>query len=177
MICRSFPPIVAEKAKVLIVGSMPGVRSLEQQEYYAHPRNAFWPILFSVFRETWDGTYEGKCRLIRGHHLALWDVAGQCVREGSLDSDISEVSVNDFDGLFRTHPEIGTVLCNGKTAWSLFCRNRPRETRTVLAMPSTSPAYTLPFDRKLEIWERALMSVCGTQEARERQESRKEPEP
>ena len=85
MICQSFEPIWAENARVLIVGSMPSVKSLEDAQYYAHPRNAFWPILFDIFGETPSYDYERKKALIREHGLALWDAAAMCEREGSLD--------------------------------------------------------------------------------------------
>ena len=75
MICRSFEPVFAESARVLIVGSMPSVKSLEDAQYYAHPRNAFWPILFDIFGEAPSRDYERKKALIRAHHLALWDAA------------------------------------------------------------------------------------------------------
>ena len=88
MICRSFEPVFDESARVLIVGSMPSVKSLEDAQYYAHPRNAFWPILFDIFGETPSRDYERKKALIRAHHLALWDAAAVCEREGSLDSNM-----------------------------------------------------------------------------------------
>ena len=88
MICRSFEPVFAESARVLIVGSMPSVKSLEDAQYYAHPRNAFWPILFDVFGEAPSRDYERKKALIRAHHLALWAAAAVCEREGSLDSNM-----------------------------------------------------------------------------------------
>ena len=96
MICQSFEPIWAENARVLIVGSMPSVKSLEDAQYYAHPRNAFWPILFDIFGETPSCDYERKKALIREHGLALWDAAAMCEREGSLDSDMRDVVFNDF---------------------------------------------------------------------------------
>ena len=88
MICRSFEPVFDESARVLIVGSMPSVKSLEDAQYYAHPRNAFWPILFDIFGEAPSRDYERKKALIRAHNLALWDAAAVCEREGSLDSNM-----------------------------------------------------------------------------------------
>ena len=156
MICKSFEPICADDARVLIVGSMPSVKSLAEGQYYAHPRNAFWPILFDIFGEELSGEYERKRALICNHHLALWDVAAICEREGSLDSDMRDVVFNDFDRLFARCPDIGSVLCNGGTAHSLFLKSGAAGARRVLRLPSTSPAYTMPFARKLDAWRQAL---------------------
>ena len=132
------------QARVLIVGSMPGVKSLEAQQYYAHPRNAFWPILFDVFGRERTQDYEEKKALIRENGLALWDAAACCEREGSLDSHMRDIIYSDFASLYRNCPEIHTVLCNGAAAHTLFLRARAAGERTVLRMPSTSPAYTMP---------------------------------
>ena len=144
---------------MLIVGSMPGVRSLEEQQYYAHPRNAFWPILFDVFGMEPTQDYERKKALIRENGLALWDAAACCEREGSLDSDMREIVYSDFDSLYAECPDIHTVLCNGGTAHALFLKSGAAGGRTVLRMPSTSPAYTLAYAKKLAAWKEALMQA------------------
>lgn len=159
MICHSFEPIFAPEARVMIVGSMPSVKSLEQAQYYAHPRNAFWPILFDVFGREYTPDYEVKKSLIRENALALWDAACMCEREGSLDSNMRDVVYNDFDSLYACCPGIHTVLCNGGTAYSLFVKSGAAGSRTVIRMPSTSPAYTMAYERKLEIWRETLLSV------------------
>ena len=156
MICKNFEPVFAPDAGVLIVGSMPGVKSLEEQQYYAHPRNAFWPILFDVFGETPTDDYGEKKALIRRHGLALWDVAAACEREGSLDSQMRGVVYSDFASLYAECPGIHTVLCNGGTAHALFMKSGAAGERTVLRMPSTSPAYTMTYAKKLEAWKAAL---------------------
>lgn len=159
MICRSFEPVFSPEAEVMIVGSMPGVKSLEDAQYYAHPRNAFWPILFDIFGVEPTRDYEAKKALIRRNGLALWDVAGACEREGSLDSNMRDVVYNDFASLYEKCPHIHTVLCNGGTAHSLFMKSGFAGDRRVIRMPSTSPAYTMPYDKKLEIWKETLLSV------------------
>ena len=150
-----FEPVEDENARVLIVGSMPGAASLAVTFYYGHPRNAFWPILASVFSERMPETTEEKKALICKNRLALWDVYASCVREGSLDSAIREGEKNDFAAFFRAHPQIRAVLCNGATAYRMFdksvCPDVP-----VVRLPSTSPAYTLKFDAKLSAWKHAL---------------------
>ena len=156
MICQSFPPIYTKDARVLIVGTMPSVRSLADAQYYAHPRNAFWPILFEVFGAEKTDDYQQKKRLIAENRLALWDAARACEREGSLDSAMREIEFNDFAALFAQCPGIHTVLCNGGTAHTLFMKTGCAGERTVLRMPSTSPAYTMAFDKKLAAWKAAL---------------------
>ena len=156
MICRSFEPIYTPQARILIVGSMPSVKSLEQAQYYAHPRNAFWRILFDIFSEPPTLDYERKKALIREHGLALWDAAAICEREGSLDSDMHDVVYNDFSTLYEVCTDIRTVLCNGATAHSLFLKSGYAGKRRVVRMPSTSPAYILPYEKKLALWKKEL---------------------
>ena len=156
MICRSFDPVYTPEANVLIVGSMPSVKSLADAQYYAHPRNAFWPILFEVFGVMPTADYDIKKDLIRKNKLALWDVAGICEREGSLDSNMRDIQFNDFASLFDACPQIHTVLCNGGTAHSLFLKSGYAGEKRVLRMPSTSPAYTMAYSKKLEAWRAAL---------------------
>ena len=159
MICRSFEPVYTPQARVLIVGSMPSVKSLADAQYYAHPRNAFWPAMFAIFGEEPSSDYEKKKALIRDHGLALWDVAKACEREGSLDSNMSDITYNDFSFLFEECTQIHTVLCNGGTAHSLFVKSGYAGNRRVIRMPSTSPAYTITYEKKLAIWKETLLSV------------------
>ena len=156
MICRSFEPVYAPDARVMIVGSMPSVKSLADSQYYAHPRNAFWPILFEVFGVEPTRDYEAKKELILSHGLALWDAASVCEREGSLDSAMRGVQYNDFAALYERCPNIHTVLCNGGTAHALFLKSGFAGGRRVIRMPSTSPAYTMAYGRKVEAWRAAL---------------------
>ena len=161
MICKSFDPIFAPEAKVLIVGSMPSVKSLADAQYYAHPRNAFWPILFDIFGEMPHNEYVQKKELIVAKKLALWDVAACCVREGSLDSNMRDVVYNDFSALYAQCPGIRTVLCNGGTAHALFVKSGYAEDRRVIRLPSTSPAHTMPYEKKLTIWKDTLLSALA----------------
>ena len=147
------------EARVMIVGSMPSVKSLADAQYYAHPRNAFWPILFDVFGVMPTDDYEAKKTLIRDNGLALWDAAYSCEREGSLDSAMRDVAYNDFAALYARCPRIHTVLCNGGTAHALFVKSGFAGDRRVLRMPSTSPAYTMPYAKKLNIWKETLNQV------------------
>ena len=159
MICKSFDPVFAPDAKVMIVGSMPSVKSLADAQYYAHPRNAFWPILFDIFGQMPHNDYIRKMDLIRDNRLALWDAAACCYREGSLDSNMRDIVYNDFGRLYAQCPGIDTVLCNGGTAHTLFMKSGFAGDRRVIRMPSTSPAYTMPYDKKLAVWKQTLLSV------------------
>ena len=159
MICRNFEPVFAPDARVMIVGSMPSVKSLEMAQYYAHPRNAFWPILFDVFGAEPTQDYEKKKALIRENGLALWDAAACCEREGSLDSAMRNIVFSDFGALYEKCPHIHTVLCNGGTAHALFMKSGAAAGKTVLRMPSTSPAYTMAYAKKLEAWRTALCAA------------------
>ena len=159
MICRSFEPVYTHEARVLIVGSMPSVKSLEDAQYYAHPRNAFWPVMFEIFGVEPTRDYEIKKALIRDNGFALWDVAEACEREGSLDSNMRDITYNDFASLFESCPHIHTVLCNGGTAHSLFMKSGFAGDRKIFRLPSTSPAYTMPYAQKLAAWRMALVAL------------------
>ena len=155
----AFPPVARPDARILILGSMPSAASLQVGFYYGHPRNAFWRILSEVFDAPLPETIEDKTALLVDHQLALWDSLNACEREGSLDSAIRQPELNDFGALFRECPEIGRVLFNGGTAHRLFMKTgKPLlEGREWRVMPSTSPAYTLSYERKLAQWRQALI--------------------
>jgi hypoxanthine-DNA glycosylase len=164
-VVTSFPPIAARDARVLILGSMPGVRSLAAGQYYAHPQNAFWSILGSICGGAAEVPYAERTRQLVAGGIALWDVLRRCERTGSLDTSIVSASMqaNDFDGFFAGHPRIDLVLCNGGTAFRLFLTRvvptlrEPFEPRRCVKMPSTSPAHAgLPRAKKLVAWRTAL---------------------
>lgn len=154
----AFPPVAPPEARLLILGSMPSVESLNQGFYYAHPRNAFWRILAEVFAEPFPRDIPERIALLERHNLALWDALHSCEREGSLDSAIREPAPNDFSALFERCPGIGRILFNGGTAERMFRRycDRWLQGRAWARMPSTSPAYTLSYERKLAQWREAL---------------------
>ena len=155
----AFTPVAAPDARVLVLGSMPSVASLAQGFYYGHPQNAFWRILAQVFDRPLPVDVAEKKALLVDNGVALWDVLNSCLREGSLDSAIREPEVNDFSGLFERCPGIGRILFNGGTAQRLFARRAGQylEGRQALLMPSTSPAYTIPYERKLTLWRQGLL--------------------
>lgn len=156
---QGFGPVSAADAAVLILGSMPGVRSLAETQYYAHPQNAFWKILGRLVGFEPTTAYEQRLHALTDARIALWDVVRSCQREGSLDSAICATSIrtNDFRQFFTKHPGIRHIGCNGAVAHRLFCQQVPEEIRpsecVVVRLPSTSPAFTVSFDQKLRVWE------------------------
>jgi TDG/mug DNA glycosylase family protein len=162
---RSFPPIARADARVLILGTMPGVASLAARRYYAHPRNAFWPITSALCGFDPDLPYRQRCAALRACGIAVWDVLQCCVRPGSLDTaiDTATMQVNDFTTFFARHRRLRAVVCNGGTAFALFVRRvLPAMAPAVRALPclrvpSTSPAHAgRSHTHKLAAWRRAL---------------------
>ena len=158
---RSFPPIEDGRARVLVLGSMPGAASLAAGQYYAHPRNLFWPILCDLLGADPGLAYAARTRLLKANGIALWDVLESCVREGSLDSAIEDSTVvaNDFASFYRKHPRVSQVFFNGAKAESAYKRHvwaTVRETgrpRKYMRLPSTSPAHAaLSFEKKRDAW-------------------------
>ena len=153
-----FAPVWRADARMLILGSMPSVESLHQSFYYAHPRNAFWPMLAEILGEPLPQSIDEKKDMLLRHRIALWDTVGSCERAGSLDSAIRDPRPNDFAALFRSCPGIGHIFFNGATAHQLYLRLVAKEDgrRAFHRMPSTSPAYTLKYEIKRARWQAAL---------------------
>jgi len=160
-----FPAISDCNARILILGSMPSITSLEQQQYYAHPRNAFWPIMCAVFDIDRNKTYQQRCELLIKNHLAVWDSIQACQRQGSLDQSIdsSSMTANDFTLFFQHHLDIEKILFNGTKAEQVFNRfvlptlNEQLAALPMLRLPSTSPAHaTMNFEQKYQLWSQAL---------------------
>lgn len=138
---RSFAPVITDNAAILILGSIPGDRSIAENEYYAHPRNRFWSLLAELTGSKQANSYSEKLRLLSSNGISLWDVAEKANRKGSMDSAIKEYTVNDIDRLLTENPTIRVVVFNGKTAERLYRDNfDEREGVKYLSMPSTSPA-------------------------------------
>lgn len=156
----SFPPFVNDQTEILILGTMPGAMSLEKQEYYAYPQNQFWRIMYTLFAALPVSVhFAEKIKLLQQNKIGLWDVLANCERKGSLDIHIKNQTENDIEGLLKKHPKIKTILFNGKESYKYFDRKfKHLEGITYHVMPSTSPANTIGFDKKLEAWRKALFS-------------------
>ena len=157
---EGFPPLTSVDAKVLVLGSLPGRQSIAAQQYYAHPRNAFWRIIEDTYGIR--GQYADRCQALVAAGIALWDVLHASVRPGSLDADIdvNTAQANDFEAFMQAHERIEAIVFNGKKAEALFRRlvsARSLLTLRLQVLPSTSPAYAaMPYERKLSAWLAAL---------------------
>ena len=158
---QCFPPIAKRDAELLILGSLPGRKSLEMQQYYAHPQNAFWRIITQILGAEWPVPYTRRVKLLTENRIALWDVLAAAERPGSLDSSIVHASAlaNDFVAFYRTHPQIRSVFFNGRKAEELYGRfvlpglSSEFDKLRYVSMPSTSPAHAgMTFAKKLERW-------------------------
>ena len=152
---KSLAPIADKGATVLILGSMPGRKSLEMSEYYAHPANQCWRILAEIFRTDSPATYIEKMNFLKLHSIALWDVLSTCTRKASEDASIRQAAPNKIQELLRDYPNITTILLNGKAAEKYFTKHFEEiQAIAVHYVPSTSPAYaSLSFEKKVKEWE------------------------
>lgn len=154
---RAFRPLVSGATRVLILGSMPGVTALKARQYYAHPQNAFWPIMGALCGAGRELPYEERLRVLAKSGIGVWNVFRSCRREGSLDADIRDVEMQDFSGLFRRH-DIRHIFFNGKVPEKAFCTRilptLPALDIPMTALPCTSPAMAkLSFGQKLQAWK------------------------
>jgi len=166
---QGFPPIARRDARVLVLGSLPGQESLRRRQYYAQPRNAFWPIMGALCGARPELPYPARTRRLAASGIALWDVCATAFRAGSLDASIlaGSVVVNDFAAFLARHRRIRLVCFNGRTAAALYRRHvlpaLPAGARALatLELPSTSPAHAaLSPARKLARW-RQLVGALG----------------
>jgi hypoxanthine-DNA glycosylase len=161
---HSFEPIVGRDPRILILGSMPGVMSLQAVEYYANPRNLFWKIIGELFELDIECSYQSRIRQISDLPLVLWDTLRACHRQGSLDSSIlrQQIEANDIEGLLRQHSGLRAIAFNGAASEKYFSQlvkqNLPASSElALLKMPSTSPANAgMKFEQKLQAWRRLL---------------------
>ena len=165
MVINSFTAVCRNNSHTLVLGSVPGVASLEAEEYYAHKRNAFWPIIISIttntppsYEQAIKFSYDEKLQLALNAGIALWDVVEQCQRPGSLDSNIKQASANDFLPFFDVYKKINRVIFNGRTAAALFKKHVAKESTFPAiefhTLPSTSPAMAqLTLEQKTKTWQ------------------------
>jgi hypoxanthine-DNA glycosylase len=150
---HGLPPVIAPHTRLVVLGSFPSVASLEAGEYYAHPRNHFWPILSALWNlDLRAMPYARRLAAVRDHGLGIWDVYASCRRAGSLDSSIEDARPNDLASLLRIAPKLQAFAHNGGESARAM-----RVTRAlglvVHRLPSTSPANaSWSFERKLQAW-------------------------
>ncbi|HSW06421.1 DNA-deoxyinosine glycosylase [Aquabacterium sp.] len=150
---RGLPPVLAPNSRLIVLGSFPGQASLAAQQYYAHPRNQFWPILAALWNVPLPALpYPERLQVLRERGLALWDVYAACRREGSLDSAIEHAELNDLAGLRQAAPQLQAVAHNGGES-ARCMRITGALGWPVHKLPSTSPANaSWSFERKLAAW-------------------------
>ena len=160
---QSFEPIIGQQPRVVILGSMPGVASLEAVQYYAHPRNAFWPIMGELFDINPTADYTSRIRQMASRPLILWDTLKSCRRPGSLDSNIelSSAQANDFPGLLSDYRQVCAICFNGAASERYFRQlvvpQLDLDGIELVRMPSTSPANAgMTYRQKLDAWRRLL---------------------
>jgi len=160
---RSFPPVVDDETRLLVLGSLPGEESLARSQYYANPRNHFWRLIGAVIGADLVALpYVERLRALLAARVGLWDTVGAATRRGSLDGAIRLASANDLAVLAATLPELRAVGFNGGKSASI---GRPqlagRPDLALIPLPSSSPAYTRPFEEKLEQWKRLKPYLTG----------------
>ena len=151
---KSFLPIINKDTKILILGSLPGKKSLELREYYGHPRNRLWKIMAHLTGNEIPQSYERKKEFLFKYNIGLWDVAHSAYREGSLDSNIKKERPNDIENLLETHESIEVIGFNGKKAEKMFYKFFKEKTqRRYVPLPSTSPAnMAINFEEMCSRW-------------------------
>lgn len=153
--CKSFAPAINENSKILILGSMPGIKSLQEAQYYAHPQNRFWKVM-SVLCSTdmVSMNYQDRIQTLLNNNFALWDVIKSCSREGSLDSAIENEKPNNIKSILKKYPNIKTIYLNGNKAYSAFKKHFPEYLHLCKKMPSTSPANArFQMEALLKEWQ------------------------
>lgn len=137
---HSIAPVFDKDSKVLILGSFPSVRSREEGFFYGHPQNRFWKVTSRIFGEELPVTIDEKKAFLIRNHIALWDVIGSCEIDGSSDSSIRDVTVNDLSVILGT-ADIRAIFLNGKKAEQYYLKYLfPILKRDAVCLPSTSPA-------------------------------------
>ncbi|QGG54356.1 DNA-deoxyinosine glycosylase [Paenibacillus sp. B01] len=156
----SFPPLIEPGATVLVLGSMPGVKSLQAQRYYANDRNFLWRILYALSGREPDETYEERVRYAARIGVGMWDMIGSCVRPGSLDMNIRDAEPNDLPELVKAHPTLRALAFNGTKSHSIYVKHFKDHPALagldLLRMPSTSPVPTpamRTLEDRLQVWE------------------------
>jgi double-stranded uracil-DNA glycosylase len=148
------PPLTGPRPALLILGSFPGIMSLERGEYYGNPKNRFWAVMEELFAIPAALTYPERTLRLAQERIALWDVVRGCTREGSADSRIRNPVPNDIAGFVRAHPSVRLVALNGSTAGRLYHRFAVVNGIPSVTLPSTSPAHaTVTFVGKVRQWD------------------------
>lgn len=156
---KAFEPIVDNHSTVLILGTMPGEKSLQLGEYYGNRGNQFWKLIYTLFEKPLSHDYADKIQLLKDNRIALWDVLEYCEREGSLDSNIKNEIPNDFRKFYKQYPAIKKVYFSSKNAEKYYEKYVGKTAGIqYITLPSPSGANaSLTFDKKLDLWKLLLL--------------------
>lgn len=160
---RCFAPVVDERTRLLVLGSLPGEQSLAKQEYYGNRQNRFWMLMSAVLERDLPALdYTARLAALLAGGVGLWDVVAQAQRQGSLDSQIRDRADNDLPGLLDSLPNVKAIAFNGGTAGRLGMKMLGVRAAhfSIIQLPSSSPAYTLSYGEKLAKWLK-LRDYCG----------------
>jgi hypoxanthine-DNA glycosylase len=152
---RSFAPVIDNRVRLLVLGSLPGELSLAHGQYYANPQNRFWHLMSHVIAQDLVAMqYAERLQTLLAHRVGLWDVVAEARRDGSLDSRIRERDDNDLAGLAAGLPHLTTIAFNGATAARIGMKNlgQSAERYEIVKLPSSSPAFTLAYAEKAKAW-------------------------
>ena len=154
----SFDQIINTQSRILILGTMPGKESLKKHQYYGNARNQFWRIIYTLFEADLVSDYEQRKKFLLERGIALWDVINNCTRKGSLDSEIKYEKINDFAAFFSSYTNLRRVYFNGKKAQVIYEKKANVYLPVIEyeTLPSTSPAYTICLNKKIESWQKIL---------------------
>jgi len=156
---KSFLPVIDNKTRILILGSLPGDESLKRQQYYANPRNQFWKIIFSVLDQELPSSYEERLSLLLKNKIGLWDVCHSANRKGSLDQYIKNEVPNDVHGLLKKYPLLKTVLFNGAKAKATFDKHFVQHNHVRYdILLSSSGAATISMTKKVIQWKMLILN-------------------
>ena len=155
---ESLKPIIDYNSNILLLGTMPGMKSLAIQEYYAHGGNQFWRILFQIFNKEFTKDYQERKNLLINNHIALWDVLNKCEREGSADSKITKEIPNDFETLFNNYTKISHIFFTSKVAekyYNKYINHKENLIYKVLSSPSNQNNWKT-YEEKVKDWSQIL---------------------
>lgn len=156
---KAFEPVVTPTSRILILGTMPGEKSLEMQQYYGNRGNQFWKLMFEILEEPFSYNYNERINLLLKYNIALWDVLQYCEREGSLDSNIKNEAANDFASFYMCYPKIKQVYFTSKNAakyYDKYVGRREDILYTILSSPSGANA-TKTYSEKLDDWMEKIL--------------------
>ena len=157
---EAFPPIISGNPHTLILGTMPGGKSLQANQYYAHPQNQFWKLMGDIYGAGLSVPYNERLQILKDKGVAVWDVVSACIRKGSMDSEIKKEVPNNFEEFYNNYPSIKLVVFDSLTAEKIYNRrvlsNLTKELK-YMRVPSPSPANArMSYAAKLALWSEVL---------------------